>query len=469
MRMHLIARPTGVPLNRIDGVQKVTGAAKYAGEYPVEGVTYVCPVQSTSARGRVVSIDASAARALPGVIAVLSHENAPRLAPVDDAELAVFQSDAVAYHGQFVAAVVAETSEIARQAACLVVVRYQEQPHDVELRADRSDLYTPPQLIAGIQTDTAQGDVEAALASAPISLDQTYMTPAEHNNPLEPHATVATWSDEGVTLYDSNQGAHSIRDPVASAFGLPPERVRVIARYVGGGFGSKSHPHPHTILTVMAAQATRRPVKFALTRQQMFALVGYRTPTIQRMRLGADRNGRLTTIAHDVVELTATIHESPDHPATATRMMSAPPNRRTTHRFARLDVPANSLMRAPGECPGMFALESAMDELAIACGLDPIELRIRNEPAVDPESGRPFSSRNLVACLREGAQRFGWAQRDPQPRARRDGPWLIGTGVAASTYPLYQVPATARAQADRRGNYRIRVAAPASGPAARTG
>ncbi len=188
--------------------------------------------------------------------------------------------------------------------------------------------------------------------------------------------------------------------------------MRVIARYVGGGFGSKSHPHPHTILTVMAAQATRRPVKFALTRQQMFALVGYRTPTIQRMRLGADRNGRLTTIAHDVVEQTATIHEFPEHTAIATRMMYAAPNRRTTHRFARLDVPANSLMRAPGECPGMFALESAMDELAIACGLDPIELRIRNEPAVDPESGHPFSSRGLVACLREGALRFGWAPRD---------------------------------------------------------
>ncbi len=199
MKMHLIARATGVPLNRIDGVQKVTGAAKYAYEYPVEGVTYVFPVQSTIARGRVVSIDASAARALPGVIAVLSHENAPRLAPVDDAELAVFQSDAIAYHGQFVAAVVAETSEIARQAASLVVVRYQEQPHDVELRADRSDLYTPPQLIAGIQTDTAQGDVEAALASAPISLDQTYTTPAEHNNPLEPHATVATRASPSTT------------------------------------------------------------------------------------------------------------------------------------------------------------------------------------------------------------------------------------------------------------------------------
>src|SRR6266851_1519327 len=413
MKTQLVTRATGAPLNRIDGVQKVTGTAKYAYEYPVEGVTYVFPVQSTIPRGRVVSIDASAARALPGVIAVLSHENAPRLAPLDDAELAVFQSDAIAYHGQFVAAVVAEMSEIARQAASLVTVHYEEQPHDVELRADRSDLYKPQSIALGYyQTDTFDGDVEAALTAAAVSLDHTYTTPPYHNNPLEPHATTAIWSDEGVTLYDSNQGAHAIRDAVATAFRLPPERVRVIAPYVGGGFGSKAFAHTHVIITVMAAKAAGRPVKLALTRQQMFALVGYRTPTIQRLRLGTDANGRLTALAHDVVEQTNALNEFSEPAAVATRVMYAAPNRRTTHRLARLDLPVNGALRAPGECPGMFALESAMDELALACGLDPIELRIRNEPAVDPESGRPFSSRGLVACLREGAQRFGWVQRD---------------------------------------------------------
>jgi xanthine dehydrogenase YagR molybdenum-binding subunit len=458
MKMQLITRATGAPLDRIDGVQKVTGAATYAYEYPVEGVAYVFPVQSTIARGRVVSIDASAALALPGVIAVLSHENAPRLAPLDNAELALFQSDAVVYHGQFVAAVVAETSEIARQAASLVVVRYEEQPHDVELRTDRGDLYKPQSIILGYaETDTESGDVEAALAHASISLDHTYSTPAEHNNPLEPHATTAIWSDEEITLYDANQGSHAIQDAVATAFRLSPERVRVIAPYVGGGFGSKGFPHPHTILTVMAAQVTKRPVKLALTRQQMFALVGYRTPTIQRIRFGAGRDGQLTAIAHDVVAQTATIYEFAEPAAIPTRVMYASPNRRTTHRLARLDVPVPSWMRAPGECPGMFALESAMDELAIACGLDPIELRIRNEPAVDPETGHPFSSRNLVACLREGAQRFGWAPRDPQPRARRAGSWLSGTGVAASTYPSYQFPASALVQVDRAGNYQVRI------------
>jgi len=457
MKDHLITRATGAPLNRIDGVQKVTGAAKYAYEYPVDNVTYVFPVQSTIAKGRVVSIDASAARALPGVIAVLSHENAPQLAPVNDAKLAVFQSEAIAYRGQFVAAVVAETLEIARQAAELVVVRYEEQPHDVELRADRTDLYKPQIVNPFYQSDTVSGDVETALAQAPVSLDYVYTTPAEHPNPLEPHTTVAVWNEDSVTLYDANQGPHPIRDTVATAFKLPPERVRVISKYVGGAFGSKVDTHPHVILAVMAAQVARRPVKLALTRQQMFPLAGYRSPTIQRVQLGAQRDGQLTAIAHDVVEQTATIHEFADPTAVPTRVMYAAPNRRTTHRLARLDVPATSWMRAPGECPGMFALESAMDELAIACGLDPIELRIRNEPAVDPESGRPFSSRNLVACLREGAQRFGWQPRDPTPRLRRAGPWLIGTGVAASSYPALQFPAAAQVSVDQAGNYQVRI------------
>src|SRR5260370_1329388 len=235
----LVTRAIGAPLDRIDGPKKVTGTATYAYEHPVADVTYVFPVQSTIAKGRVVSIDASAARALPGVIAVLSHENALRLAPVDDAELAVFQSDAIAYHGQFVAALGARTSQIARQAPKLGPVGYEEQPHDVELRADRGDFFTPEKLGGVYEADTESGDVEAALTSAAVSLDHTYTTPAEHNNPFEPHATIAIWSDEGLTLYDSNQGAHIIRDVVAAAFRLSPERVRVIARYVGGGFGSK--------------------------------------------------------------------------------------------------------------------------------------------------------------------------------------------------------------------------------------
>ncbi len=458
-------RAIGASLDRIDGPLKVTGTATYAYEYPVAGAAYVFPVQSTIAKGRITSIDAHAARALPGVHAVLSHENAPRLASLDDHDLEIFQSDAVAYRGQIIAAAVAETLETARQAASLVTVRYEQQQHDVELRADRDDLYKPEKIPAKIlplfETDAAQGDVEAALAAAAITLDHTYTTPAEHHNPLEPHATVAVWSRDGerVTIYDANQGPDWIRDDVARAFGLPPGQVRVIAPYVGGGFGSKGFTHSHVILAVLAARMTGRPVKIALTRQQMFALTGYRTPTIQRVRLGAERNGHLTATAHDVIEQTNALSEFAEQTAVPTRMMYASPNRRTTHTLARLDLPNNTIMRAPGECPGLFALESAMDELAAACGLDPIELRLRNEPTVDAESGHPFSSRGLVACLREGAERFGWQGRDATPRIRRDGRWLIGTGVAASTYPTVQFPATARVRVDHTGHYRVRIAA----------
>src|SRR5258706_14250764 len=295
------------------------------------------------------------------------------------------------------------------------------------------------------------------------------MTPAEHNNPLEPHATVAVWDDgQSVTLYDANQGADWIRAEVAEAFGLTPEHVRVIAPYVGGGFGSKAFAHSHVILAVMAARVAGRPAKLALTRQQMFALTGYRSPTIQRIRLGAERDGRLTAIAHDVVTQTTTRFEFAEQAAVPSRMMYAAPNRCTTHRLARLDVPENTWMRAPGECPGMFALESAMDELAVACGLDPIELRIRNEPSVDPETGHPFSSRGLVACLREGAERFGWQPRDPTPRARLEGRWLVGTGVAASTYPTRRSSSSALARVDGEGHYTVLIAASDIGTGART-
>jgi xanthine dehydrogenase YagR molybdenum-binding subunit len=235
----------------------------------------------------------------------------------------------------------------------------------------------------------------------------------------------------------------------------------VISPHVGGGFGSKGRTHADVVLAAMAAQLVAgRPVKLALTRQQMFDLVGYRTPTIQQVRLGADGGGRLTAISHDVVEQTSKIKEFAEQTAVCSRMMYAAPNRRTTHRLAALDVPVPTIMRAPGECPGMFALESAMDELAIACGLDPIELRIRNEPDVDPESGLPFSSRNLVACLREGARRFGWERRDPTLRARQEAGWLVGTGVAASTYPVYRLPGNAaRIRVGPDGRYSVLIGA----------
>jgi xanthine dehydrogenase YagR molybdenum-binding subunit len=442
--MSVTTRAVGAPVNRIDGPDKVKGAATYAFEWRVERPAYLYPLQASIATGRLTGIDAAMAAAEPGVLAVLTHQNAPRLASTDDAELAILQSDRVAYRGQLVGGVIAETSEIARHAAGLVRLDYEESAHDVELRADRDDLHTPKDRLPGFPMDTAMGDVDAALASAAVTLDATYTTPMLHHNPMEPHTTIAIWTGDGLTLYLSSQGVHRIRGIIAALFGLDPRRVRVISPHVGGAFGSKLRPKADVVLAGLAARLVAgRPVKLALTRQEMFSFVGYRTPTIQRVRLGAQADGRLVAIAHDVVEQTARIKEFAEQSSRATPTMYAAANRRTTQRLAALDVPVPDIMRAPGEAPGMFALESAMDELAITCGLDPVELRIRNEPEAHPQTGLPFSSRGLAACLREGARRFGWEPRDPTPRARREAGWLVGTGVAASTYPVFHLPGSA--------------------------
>jgi len=453
---------------RVDGPDKVTGRARYAFERPVDGAAYVWAVPSAIAKGTVRSVDASAALALPGVLAVLTPDNAPRLPGTDDPELALFQSRAVAYRGQFVAAVVAETLETARDAAGRVEIAYQREPHDVILTAEHPGLYKPDLVNPRYETDTEAGDFDGAFAAAAVRVDATYRTPAEHNHPMEPHATVAAWHGNTLTLYDATQGPSRAAGQVAAVFGLEPGQVRVIAEHVGGGFGAKGMPRPNVILAAMAARVTGRPVKCAVTRPQMFAVTGHRAPSIQRVRLGAGRDGRLVALCHDVIDQTSTLKEFAEQSAVATRHMYAAPHRRTTHRVVRLDVPTPSWMRAPGECPGMFALESAMDELAEACRIDPVELRIRNEPAVHPETGQPFSSRNLAACLREGAARFGWAGRDPAPGTRRDGRWLTGTGVAASTYPARAMASQARVAVSAAGRYQVSIAAVDIGTGART-
>ncbi|GAB3526249.1 xanthine dehydrogenase family protein molybdopterin-binding subunit [Arthrobacter monumenti] len=456
----LASKAIGQPLERIDGAAKVEGTAPYAYEQPVEDATYLHPLQSTIALGRITGIDTGAAEALEGVIAVLTHENAPRLANTDDAELAVLQGPGVGFRGQFVGAVIAETPETARHAASLVTVSYDEEQHDAQLTADHPGLYAPDEVNAGKKTDTSDGDVDTAMAAAAVTVDQTYTTPAEHNNPMEPHTTVALWAGQNLTLYDSTQGVHPVRQTIAPIFGLDPENVRVIAPHVGGGFGSKGLPHANVVLAALAAQRSGgRPVKFALSRQQMFSLAGYRTPTIGRVRLGADDGGRLTAVAMDVVGQTSKIKEFAEQTGVPARMMYAAPNRRTTHRLAPMDVAVPSWMRGPGETPGMFGPEVAMDELAIACGIDPIELRARNEPETDPETGNPYSSRKLLQCLAEGADRFGWNHRQ-EPGKRMDGHWRTGIGVAASTYPfLLQPVSQARISFSADGTYAVHIGA----------
>jgi xanthine dehydrogenase YagR molybdenum-binding subunit len=458
----------GAPLPRVEAREKVTGAAVYAYEYQVDDLAYGWIVSATVAKGRISALDATAALAMPGVIDVVWHANAPRLQEVDDHELAVLQSPEVSYRGQIVAVVVAQALEIAREAATVVDVSYERERHDVLLDANHPGMYAPDKVNPAYPTDTADGDFEAAFSDSDVRVDVTYTTPAFHNNPMEPHATLAVWERDTATVYDSNQGAPAARDALAEVLGLPPEVVRVVAPHVGGGFGSKGTPRPNMVLAAVAAKVVGRPVKLAVTRQQMFAVTGYRTPTIQRLRLGASNDGRLDALAHDVWEQSSTVREFAEQTATPSRVMYAAPNRRTTHRLVRLDVPTPSWMRAPGECPGMYALEAAMDDLAFACGLDPVELRVRNDTAVNPQDGQPFSSRNLVRCLREGAERFGWSGRDPRPGSRLEGRWLIGTGVASSAYPAMRRPARAFARLQSDGRIAVGVGASDIGTGART-
>jgi xanthine dehydrogenase YagR molybdenum-binding subunit len=451
----------GTDRARVDGPDKVRGRATYAVEQPVENRAYLYPLRATVARGRVVDVDSAEAEALDGVLLVMTHLNAPRLASTDDGELTILQSNGVAFRGQLIGAVVAETSEQARHAAELVKVTYDQHPHDTDLRADRDDLYVPDVVNPAQDTTSDDGGVDEALETAAVVVDQTYSTPMEVNNPMEPHGCIAVWEPgPRLTMYDSTQGVHKVRTTLAPILGLDPAHVRVVSPYVGGGFGSKGMPHAHNVLAAMAAQLLPgRPVSFALTRQQMFDLVGYRTPTIQRVQLGADRDGRLVALSHEAVEQTARVKEFAEQTTVASRVMYAAEHRRSTHRLAALDVPVASWMRAPGEAPGMYALEAALDELADAAGIDPVELRVRNEPEKDPETGRPWSGRHLVECLRRGAESFGWSERR-DPSARREGDWLVGLGVASATYPGYTMPGSAASVTYRgEGRYDVRIGA----------
>jgi xanthine dehydrogenase YagR molybdenum-binding subunit len=457
-------RSVGTPLDRVDGRDKVQGQATYAYEHDVEGVAYAAIVQTTIAKGRVASIDTQHALEREGVIAVLTHDNAERLNEVADGELFVLQSPDVAYRSQVVAAVVAESFEQAREAAQHLDVTYEAEPHDVVLIEDHAKLSPPAD-----EDESTLGDVDAALDQAAVTVDVTYETPAEHNNPMEPHATIAVWDDDGsLTLYDSTQGVTRAHDQLAEVLGLEPDKLRIISPHVGGGFGSKGIPRPHAVVAALAAKLANRPVKLAVTRQQMFALTGYRSPTIQRLRLGCDADGTLLAIEHRSAAQTSTLRDWFERAANSTRVMYATENLRISNKLARLDVPTPHWMCAPGEGPGIYALESALDELAVAAGIDPVELRIRNDTPVDPYTGKPFTSRNLVACLQDGAERFGWAGRDPTPRSRQDGEWLIGTGVASAVYPARRLRSSAWAQQDDDGTVRIGLAAADIGTGART-
>ncbi|CAM5715201.1 Xanthine dehydrogenase OS=Streptomyces griseorubiginosus OX=67304 GN=AQJ54_21380 PE=4 SV=1 [Streptomyces griseorubiginosus] len=458
----------GAPVERREGRQKVTGTARYAAEQPRPGRAHAWPVPASVARGRVTGIDTAAALALPGVLAVLSHENAPRLSEPDDAMLAVLRDSRVPHRGWFVALVVGETLEAARAGAAAVRVDYAVEDHDVTLTRDHPAAYAPEEANGGYPGTREHGDPEGAFASAPVRVDVGYSVPPLHNHPMEPHATTAEWQDGRLTVHTSTQGATTVRAVLAGLFGVPEDHVTVHAEHVGGGFGSKGTPRPDVVLAAMAARHTGRPVTLALPRRFLPAVVGHRAPTLHRLRLGARPDGRLVSLIHEVTTHTSRVKEFVEQAAVPTRVMYAAPDSRTAHRVTPLDVPTPSWMRAPGEAPGMYALESAMDELAGELGMDPVELRIVNEPDTEPDSGKPFSSRHLVECLREGARRFGWDRRDPRPGSRAEGPLLVGSGVAAAMYPVMAQPSTAAVRALSDGNFLVRINATDIGTGART-
>ncbi|GAA3132562.1 xanthine dehydrogenase family protein molybdopterin-binding subunit [Streptomyces echinatus] len=381
-----------------------------------------------------------------------------------DPTCAVFQHDRVPHLGWPVALVVAETPEQAREAAETLVVHYEQEPHDAHFTGERPDAYTVDGHAPAV---TEKGDLAAELAASAVVVDAEYTTPAEHHNPLEPHAATARWDAGRLEVIDSNQGATWVAGELANLFSLDPASVRVRSEHVGGGFGSKG-VRAHQVAAVMAATVLQRPVRVALTRRQMFSLAGYRSPTSQRVRLGADAAGRLRALEHRSVSVTSTVYEFVEPSAGVARVMYDADAHHTANRVVPLDVPTPTWMRAPGKAPGSFALESALDELAEKCGIDPIELRLRNEPGKGPVSGLPFAGRNLTACFREGARRFNWADRDPRPGIRKDGRWLLGTGTAAASFGAGAAPSTATATAHADGTFTVRISAADIGTGART-
>ncbi len=437
--------PVGKPLDRVDGPLKVTGTARYAYEVRDAGpALYGYAVLSTIGKGRITGFDKVAAEQAPGVVKVLTYQDAPPQGSGNHREAcAMLYSAEVEHYGQPVALVVAESFEQARAGAYLVRVTYDQDPAKYSMTGNAAAAKKPEE--SQSPADTAEGDFGTAFAASPVQVDVTYTTPDQTHAMMEPHATVATWEGGKLTVYTSNQMLVQGQKSLARTFKMQPEDVRVVSRYIGGGFGSKLWVNADATLAAIGAKLCGRPVKVALTRQQIFHVTTHRSETIQRIRIGTDADGRIQAIGHDVMSCNLPSEQDYEGAANQTRTMYAGANRQTRHRLVPLSIPVSSAMRAPGEAVGMLALECAMDELAEQLGMDPIELRIRNDATIDPTNNVPYSSRHLVDCLRTGADKFGWAKRG-KPGEVKDGRWFVGMGVAGATRqnPLQPSQATIR-------------------------
>jgi xanthine dehydrogenase YagR molybdenum-binding subunit len=440
----------GQPLTRREGILKVTGRASYAADNHPEGMLYgVCAV-STIARGRVRHLDVEAAKAHPRVVEVITPANRPPLAGDPEAKGSLFafrmealQNDRVRYAGQPIALVVAETLEAATEGAALLKPRYEVEPARLGLDVGR---FLPQFVGVNTPPTVAHGDVEAGL-SAPLRIDATYETPSQYHNAMEPHAIVASWDGDRLTLDTPNQAPHMARAAYAGFFGVPPENVLIRTPFIGGGFGSKAILAGAHILCALAARVTGRPVKLTLTRAQMFGPVGHRGQTRQRLRLGLETNGRLTAISHHAIAATSSFDEFIEPAAGVSRMLYASPAIAIAHEAARNDIGTPGPMRAPGLAPGSAALEVAIDEAAEACGMDPLEFRLANYAEVEPITGKRYSSKALRECYAQGATRFGWSGRPRAPRQMRDDDgFLVGWGMGTAVFHCPMFAAEARAQ-----------------------
>jgi len=468
----------GQPLERVDGRQKVTGTARYSTEIPAPGMAHACVVGARIASGRVTAVDASDVWEEPGVLAVLTHENLPKIAaqpplvpslfggPAPGETFFPMQDDVVHYGGQNIAVVVADTHERAQHAAALLRIDYEESDSVTTIEQGRDQAYEPEAIFAGfLPGRTARGDVEAGLTQADVLVDGTFDFAANNHNSLETSGTTALWDGDELLLYDGTQGVNATQLTVAALLGIPLSKIRVVSHFVGGSFGSKAMIWHHPALAALAARAVGRPVKLALTRAQMFTSSGHREEQEQRLTLGATSDGRLTALRHHKLSPTSPFDDWAEPSLSSAAQMYTCPNYEGVYRLIRANTMTPTFMRGPGDSTGMFALECAMDELAGRIGVDPIELRLRNFADVDPASGHPWSSNGLKECYERGAARFGWYDRDPEPRARREGNWLIGTGMAAAGYPAPPpgTPQRARARLYADGSVVVQAATPEFG------
>lgn len=459
----------GKPLARVDGRAKVTGGARYAAEFNQPGQAHAVIVGSTIGLGRIVSVDAAAALRMPDVLAVISHLNAPRLPyrthksgidPAVGERLHVLQDDRVWFYGQPVAIVVAETVDSAEHAAASLRIAYSAASPVIDPHDPRAQPIAPEAVAA----DTARGDAEAAFAAAPVTIYAAYDMARENHNPMEPHATIAAWTGDRLTLWSKSQFVVNEQAEIAAIFGMPEENVEVICPFIGGAFGTTLRTWSHVTLAAVAARHVGRPVKLVLSRRQMFYTAGHRPRTMQRVALAATKDGRLTSLIHEGTGETSRYEQFTEALTAVSGFMYSCPNVRTRYRLLPLDIGTPNHMCGPGEASGIFALESALDELAYALDIDAIELRRRNEPAIDEGENRPFSSRSLMQCYTLGSERFGWSMRNPEPRSMRDGRLLIGWGVASATYPCFFYPANARARALADNSVEVEAAASDMGP-----